>query len=241
MIAAPPHSRVSAPATRFRTRATRARSLERATVTRSSSRTITTHSSTRDVIGDLWADASITRSSGEGYDARSSANSGAGGFWADASIPRSSATPAIPRFSAHATAARGSVTANVMASCVVRVGDLDFGDYVASADLADDVESQIRVTCSAGQSFNIALDAGQAIGATVAARSLTSRSGALPYVLYTTPGRRAVWGDGSHSTSTMDVIGSGFPQTYSVFGRIAPGQYVTPGRYSDTFDVTLSY
>ena len=124
---------------------------------------------------------------------------------------------------------------------MVRVGDLDFGDYVASTDVADDVESDIRVICSAGQSFNIALDAGQAIGATVATRSLTSRSGALPYILSTSPGRRAVWGDGSHSTSTMSVIGNGAQQTYRVFGRIEPGQYVAPGRYSDTFDVTLSY
>ena len=133
------------------------------------------------------------------------------------------------------------MNANVMASCVVRVGDLDFGDYVASADLADDVESDIRVTCSAGQSFNIALDAGQAIGATVASRSLTSRSSTLPYVLYTSPRRRTVWGDGSLSTSTMSETGSGLQQTYTVFGRIQPGQYVAPGRYSDTFDITLSY
>ena len=224
-------------------------SMVRETVIHSSASTFTTASSSS--ADGSWMDESITRPSPDAYGPRFPVNNAYGprnpvGFggssrWTEVSTNRSSFNTSIPRFSPIVGGARGMARANVMASCLVRTGDLDFGDYVASADLADDVQSEIRVTCSAGQSFNIALDAGRAIGATVASRSMTSRYGALPYILSTSPRRRAVWGDGSLSTSTMNVIGSGFPQSYTVFGRIEPGQFVAPGRYSDTFEITLSY
>ena len=147
----------------------------------------------------------------------------------------------MTHFAARSGGGRAVANANVMASCVVQAGDLDFGEYVPSAAFADDAQSKIRVTCSAGQSFNIALDAGRSAGATVATRSLTSRSGVLPYGLYTSPLRRTIWGDGSLSTSIVSETGRGFQQTYTVFGQIRPGQFVAPGHYSDTFNVILSY
>ena len=213
--------RTSAPARRFQ--ATTTRSLVSATVTRSSGSVATSR---------FWADASLNRAP---------VNADRRGYLMSASAAPYPGYAALGRSPRNAGSSRFSANANVMASCVVRTGELDFGDYVASADFADDVQGDIRVTCSAGQSFDIALGAGHALGATVAARSLTSRSGALPYSLYTSPRRRTVWGDGSLSTSTMSEVGNGFPQTYTVFGRIQPGQYVPPGRYGDTFDITLSY
>ena len=219
--AAARRARASAPARRFR--ATTTRSLVSATVTRSSGSVATSR---------FWADASLNRAP---------ANADRRGYLMSASAAPYPGYAALGRSPRNAGSSRFSANANVMASCVVRTGELDFGDYVASADFADDVQGDIRVTCSAGQSFDIALGAGHALGATVAARSLTSRSGALPYSLYTSPRRRTVWGDGSLSTSTMSEVGNGFPQTYTVFGRIQPGQYVPPGRYGDTFDITLSY
>ena len=95
-------------------------------------------------------DASITRASADAYGPRFPADPAGGGRWTDVSTSRSTVNLGLPRFSANVATARSSARANVMASCLVRAGDLNFGDYVASADLADDLESEIRVTCSAG-------------------------------------------------------------------------------------------
>jgi len=149
------------------------------------------------------------------------------------------AAPAVSL--AGTTSTSFSVTADVVASCAVQATNLDFGDYSAANASPDNATSTIQATCSPGSSFSIALDAGQATGATVAARSMTDGSYTLPYTLYTTSSDSVIWGDGTLMTSTVSDTGTGSQQSYTVYGQILAGQYVTPGNYSDTINVTLTY
>ena len=134
-----------------------------------------------------------------------------------------------------------SVTATVLAVCNVQATNLAFGSYSATNATPDDASSSVSVTCSNGQPYAIALDAGAGTGATVAARTMASGANALSYALYTGSARTTIWGDGSLSTSTVAGSGSGALQAYTVYGRVRANQYVAAGRYTDTVTVTITY
>lgn len=134
-----------------------------------------------------------------------------------------------------------NVNANVLAVCSVTSTDLNFGDYDASHPSARSATSTLSVTCSNGQDYTIALDAGAGSGATVADRKMTSGANTLGYGLYSDSSHTTVWGDGTLSTVTVAGTGDGNPQSLTVHGRIPPAQHATAGSYSDTITVTLNY
>lgn len=134
-----------------------------------------------------------------------------------------------------------TVSANVLAACTVDATDLDFGDYTASSATPDDATSTITVTCTDGEDYSIALDAGEGDSATVAARSMTSGTDSLPYWLYTTGSFATVWGDGTNTTAVVSDTGDGTGQPHTVFGRIPIAQYVPAGAYEDTILVTITF
>jgi len=134
-----------------------------------------------------------------------------------------------------------NVTATVVAVCTVQATDVSFGSYLASTGSATTAQGSVSATCSNGSAYTIALDAGQASGATVANRSMTSSGNKLSYGLYTTSGHTTLWGDGTLSTATVGGTGNGSAQTQTVYGQISAGQYVTAGSYADVVTVTVSY
>ena len=48
-------------------------------------------------------------------------------------------------------------------------------------------------------------------------------------------------GDGTASTSTVGLTGTGADQTSTVYGKLSLNQYVKPDTYTDNLTVTLSY
>lgn len=134
-----------------------------------------------------------------------------------------------------------SVTATVLAVCNVQTTNLGFGNYTATNATPNDATSNINITCSNGQPYAIALDAGLGTGATVAARSMAAGASTLSYGLFTGASRTTAWGDGSLSTSTVAGTGNGALQSLTVYGRIPINQYVSAGSYTDTVTVTVTY
>jgi spore coat protein U-like protein len=134
------------------------------------------------------------------------------------------------------------VTATVNSACSVSATDLAFGVYDPSA-ADDDNTSTITVTCTKGTAYNIGLDAGVAAGATVTSRKMKHDTLAdlINYSLFSDASRIVNWGN-TPSTDTVDVgSATGAAEQHTVYGRIATGQYVTAGDYSDTITVTISY
>jgi spore coat protein U-like protein len=133
------------------------------------------------------------------------------------------------------------VTATVLAVCDVTASDLAFGNYDPNSGTPNDASTTLSVTCSNGETYDIALDEGAGTGATVAARLMMNGANTLSFGLFTNAGRTTSWGDGTLGTSTVAGTGNGAAQSISVYGRIPIGQLVASGAYTDTITVTLTY
>lgn len=131
------------------------------------------------------------------------------------------------------------VTANVQAACLINsAANLDFGSYSGSRV---DATSDISVTCTNTTNYDVGLDAGTSTGATVTTRKMTGPGGALlAYNLYSDSSHSVNWGN-TIGVDTVAGVGSGSAQTLTVYGRTPAGQHPTPGGYTDTITVTLTF
>lgn len=134
------------------------------------------------------------------------------------------------------------VTATVNDSCSVVATDLAFGVYDPSA-ADNDKTSTVTVTCTKTTPYDIGLNAGVNGGGTVTTRQMLDAvsSDKINYSLFSNAGRTVNWGE-TVSTDTVHVASAtGASEPHTVYGKIATGQYVTAGSYSDTITVTVTY
>lgn len=110
-------------------------------------------------------------------------------------------------------------------TCTLSVTSLSFGTY--SARLLDGTATG-KVTCTG--SWNIPLNAGTGAGATETVREMTGPGGAtLTYQVFQDAARTINWGN----TTSDEKSGTG-SANITFYGRIAAGQLVVPGTYTDT-------
>ena len=119
-------------------------------------------------------------------------------------------------------------------------GTISFAAYVPDATDANDAATTVKVNCTKGTQVTISMDKGQGSGASTTTRKLASADDSLNYSLYTDTSRSDVWGE---DAAAVVFAGEGLlsQTTLDVYGRIAAGQDVKPGSFSDTVTVTLSY
>jgi spore coat protein U-like protein len=145
---------------------------------------------------------------------------------------------------AEAATATGNLTATltIQPSCqVVSSTTLDFGSAgVLAASL--DVQSDFAVQCSDATAFNIALDAGSTPAGSVTRRLMAGGSDGevVGYHLYSNAGRTAIWGS-TIGTDTVSGAGNGSAMNLTVYGRVPAQATPSPGTYSDTVRVTITY
>lgn len=147
------------------------------------------------------------------------------------------------------------VSANVQAACSVTATDYSFGSYDPTSTTANTSgSSTISVTCTNSTAYVVALSYG-ANGGTQSNRVMKdSGTDTLNYNLYTNAGTTNVWYDiadgcdltsGSGSSdcaSGTGNTGSTVSATdYTVYGKIAAGQNVPAGTYTDTITVSVSF
>ncbi|MGZ3172057.1 MAG: Csu type fimbrial protein [Croceibacterium sp.] len=133
-----------------------------------------------------------------------------------------------------------TVSADVVATCIIGATALDFTNYNSSSGNKD-ATSTVSVTCSNGSTYNVGLDKGTSTGASVTARAMTGPGGALlSYALYRDSGRTLNWGE-TVGTDTKSGTGSGSNQDITVYGRVPGSQYVGVGHYSDTITATITF
>jgi spore coat protein U-like protein len=117
---------------------------------------------------------------------------------------------------------------------------LAFGTYDplgANATVARDATATIQYNCRGGARPAISLSAGSA--ASYAPRTLRFGGDSLGYNLYSDAARTVVWGDGTAGTQVVN--GAPGRRTYTIYGRIFPGQVVASGGYVDTIVITYNY
>jgi spore coat protein U-like protein len=141
-----------------------------------------------------------------------------------------------------------SVTASVSATCTVATSNVAFGTYDPSSGSANNATGSVAVTCTSGSTYTIALDAGANAGTASSFSNRRMKSGSsnyLAYQLYLDSGHATVWGDGTNSSSlnptSGTLTGNGSAQSYTVYGQVTASQYVAPGSYTDTVNVTVTY
>ena len=139
--------------------------------------------------------------------------------------------------------AQFAVKITIQKACTVAAGvgaaDIDFGTVSAQAgDQQANNSSKIVVNCSKTTSYSVGLTpsnsnnagAGEMTGTDSIAYQLRSASGMAG----------AVWGD--QTGNDVDSSGTGANQTYTAYATIAGAALnVTPGAYSDTVTVTVTY
>jgi spore coat protein U-like protein len=145
--------------------------------------------------------------------------------------------PALPA----TTTTTFQVQITILDACEISgVNDLDFGAHgVLAANI--DASTTFDVQCTLTTPFSIGLDAGGGLGATVTTRKMTGPAAAtIDYSLYTDAARSIVWGD-TLALDTVDDIGTGAAETFTVYGRVPPQATPAPGLFSDTVTITVTF
>jgi spore coat protein U-like protein len=138
-----------------------------------------------------------------------------------------------------------AVTETVQATCSASATALAFSAYTPGGGAIAN-NGTISVKCTKNTPYTIALNGGTTAGGTVAQRLMASGANTLQYNLFTTAAFGQVFGDGSGTSKTVAGTGAGVgtPTTVTVFGQLpdsAANQAATPGTYTDTITVTVTY
>ena len=134
-----------------------------------------------------------------------------------------------------------SVNANVVNNCTISTGALAFGAYDpvttnASADLT--ANGHVYVACTKGASATIDLGNGGAADAN--SRKLTSGTDTLSYQLYRSDGTTA-WSAGSGTGGVTYNSTTKTQSDLAVLGKVAGGQDVPAGAYTNTIVATVNF
>lgn len=137
-----------------------------------------------------------------------------------------------------------NVSATVVDNCVINAGDLSFGTFDGTADLAN--TSTITVRCSNGTDYTVDLSPGSS--GNYANRTMTSVDSSVPlvYNLYTDTLHSTIWGDGLNSTGHAADVGEGMGTllTHTVYGLLEAASnqgQIDAGSFSDVITATITY
>lgn len=130
-----------------------------------------------------------------------------------------------------------AVLANVIPNCKVTAQNINFGNS-GVLDTAVDANGGLGVTCTPGTAYNIGLNNGLT-GTGPTARRMTLGSQAVTYGLYKDAARSQPWGDSGGTL--VPGTGAGTAQSLPVYGRVPTQPTPSPGTYSDTVVVTVTY
>ncbi|WP_161989015.1 Csu type fimbrial protein [Sphingomonas glacialis] len=131
-----------------------------------------------------------------------------------------------------------SLSGTAGAACTISVVSANFGSYSGSA--LDPGAVPVTISCASGEAYDVGLSAGMGQGATVSSRKLTGPGGAvLAYTLFQDPGRSIVWGNTS-GTNSETGTGTDSEQILNMYPRLAAGQFIAPGTYTDTVTARVS-
>src|SRR5262245_23046974 len=144
---------------------------------------------------------------------------------------------------AHAATATSTfqVKITITAQCLAATtNDLDFGSTGFLSSNVD-AQSSISVQCTNTTPYDVGFDQG-VNGASVTARKLKGgpTNELISYAIYRDSSRSLNWGN-TVGTDTVSATGNGSAQTIQVYGRVPPQSTPTPGNYTDTITVTVTY
>jgi spore coat protein U-like protein len=145
------------------------------------------------------------------------------------------------------TSQQFQVQLQIVAQCVINsTATLNFGSIgvLAGANQSgvNDQTTTVAVQCTNTTPYNIGLDTGTTTGGSTTTRLLlnSSTNETVQYKLFQDSGHTTNWGN-TVNTDTQSATGNGASQTYTIYGRIPAQNTPTPGSYTDTITVTVTY
>jgi spore coat protein U-like protein len=134
-----------------------------------------------------------------------------------------------------------NVSVTIASGCTVAGGTIAFGAQT-SLQTAIDQTGTVNVTCTNTTPYTVALTAG-ANGASVTTRRMrggSTNTEFVNYALFTNAGRTTNWGQ-TIGTDTVAGTGNGSAQPLTIFGRVPAQAIGSPGSYTDTVTVTVTF
>jgi spore coat protein U-like protein len=135
-----------------------------------------------------------------------------------------------------------AVTAAVAKNCVITAGTVAFGNYDpvgVNAATPLDQSGSFTVACTKNTAYTVALGLGANASGTT--RRMSSGGGTpdyLGYELFLDSAHTTVWNATNTSGGTSSNVS---PITLTVYGRVAAGQNVGAGSYTDTVVSTVNF
>jgi spore coat protein U-like protein len=129
------------------------------------------------------------------------------------------------------------VMAIVHPMCQITATNLAFGTYSGTGL---DADSTLTVTCTKTTPYYVNLSDGQQPDGSYLPRAIGPSGVMLSYTLFRDAARGSRWGN-TYNLDGVAGTGSGSAQALTVYGRVAAGQFVTPGAYTDTVIATITY
>lgn len=138
-----------------------------------------------------------------------------------------------------------NVTATVQNKCTVTTTAVSFGVYDPIVDHAStplDGTGAVIVACTKGAA-GTRIDLGLGAHASGSIRGMQAGAEVLTYELYSNAGRTTVWGSGAGVGGGVSPTPapSSAARTFDVYGRVAAGQDVGVGSYSDVVVATINF
>ena len=132
-----------------------------------------------------------------------------------------------------------TVQATNTGSCTVSATTLDFGNQ-GVLDASVDATNTIDIVCTQDAAYTIGLDGGLSGATDPELRKMTRATEEITYAIYSDSARTAPWGD-TIGTNTVSGVGNGSTQSYTGYGRVPAQTTPSPGDYTDTIVVTVTY
>lgn len=132
-----------------------------------------------------------------------------------------------------------AITADVPATCRITTADLNFGSF-GVLNAAHDAGTALAPTCTNGTAYQIGLDGGVSGAVDPTLRRMTKGAEAVTYGLYRDAGRTQPFGR-TLGSDTLAGTGNGLAQSTTVYGRVPAQPTPSPGLYSDTVVVSVTY
>lgn len=129
------------------------------------------------------------------------------------------------------------VTATVAASCTISSNSLAFGIYTGAQI---DTTTLITVDCTSSTAWYVNMSDGNNPGPGFVPRMTGPNGNVMSYSKYRDSARTLYWGN-SYNYDGVSGTGTGLAQPLTVYARLFGGANGTPGAYSDTITVKVTF
>ena len=135
-----------------------------------------------------------------------------------------------------------TVSITIQAECeIASVDDLTFGTHgVLSADVS--AAADLNIQCTDTTAYRILLNEGETTGATIATRLMENagQTAFVEYSLYQDNLHADLWGE-TIGVDTVDAVGDGTVETYTIYGLVPTQTTPAPTTYTDQITVTIDF